>query len=478
MGRENHEPKPPLHRRVGLWLGLAVLFLFMSPVAIILVFVFFLSGGASDASGCIDPAFQYQPEVVRWSSTIQQAFLTRDNAGLETDPIIKQGLYPFIWIESGGDEFAIRTEPDGVERGLFGLSEDEFTKYLEEYAEAGIEISNIYDPLENTLVALAIFQEAIEENARHLHTNTEAGRLSLLVIHDQSPDYVWDQVEHLENLNPEAKDSIGLTEEVRSFYAAWVAMVDGQRPQSAWIKAQDDPEFVDDNIDTMISWLRASGELSDRFVGSLDCSPGAIVVGPGGFAFPLAVTKEQFDALSVPGLTNIECTNPPTHDVCHGGRYWAADLGGRPYVTPVVAAKGGIVVSGGVGSFFDVEFCFTTEGYEFNVPKITIEDDEGYRYYYTHLGPKTMVHKVGDRVEAGTIIGRVGPTECAQGTTPHLHFDIKLPADGSNPNGWTWKYFKTGTRRGNLVDPMPMLKLAYELLPSQEVPEEPAVSSE
>lgn len=49
----------------------------------------------------------------------------------------------------------------------------------------------------------------------------------------------------------------------------------------------------------------------------------------------------------------------------------------------------------------------------------------GYAALYAHLRSRAV--KVGDRVERGQLIGRLGQTGNAIGTPPHLHFELRAP---------------------------------------------------
>jgi len=94
----------------------------------------------------------------------------------------------------------------------------------------------------------------------------------------------------------------------------------------------------------------------------------------------------------------------------HAGRDLAAPEG-----TPVVAALDGTVVSSGLAG-----------GYG-----LAIELDHRNplrRTLYGHLSE--LYVRAGDRVRQGEVIGRVGSTGLSTG--PHLHFEVRLPADG----GW------------------------------------------
>ncbi|SET16065.1 peptidoglycan DD-metalloendopeptidase family protein [Anaerobranca gottschalkii] len=83
--------------------------------------------------------------------------------------------------------------------------------------------------------------------------------------------------------------------------------------------------------------------------------------------------------------------------------------------TPIYAAAGGRVVTseyrGGYGNL------------------VIIDHGNGYTTYYAHL--QSMSVKVGDRVNQGQIIGRMGRTGSATGV--HLHFEIRRNGTALNP---------------------------------------------
>ena len=72
---------------------------------------------------------------------------------------------------------------------------------------------------------------------------------------------------------------------------------------------------------------------------------------------------------------------------------------------------------------------------------------DGVRYYGSHLTSVVASIQPGLTVKAGQILGRVGSTGSARGTSPHLHFGISCPTP-SEPNVWwvrrgvvaPWKY--------------------------------------
>jgi hypothetical protein len=129
-----------------------------------------------------------------------------------------------------------------------------------------------------------------------------------------------------------------------------------------------------------------------------------------------------------------------TWGACRGGgcrrSHKGADLFGAK-LAPLVAAADGVIVS-------VRRTAATTAG-----NKIVIEDDEGWRYVYFHLNndtpgtddganPQAWIIanrlRVGDRVEAGDVVGYLGDSGNAERTPNHLHFELHEPGAGAiNP---------------------------------------------
>jgi len=120
--------------------------------------------------------------------------------------------------------------------------------------------------------------------------------------------------------------------------------------------------------------------------------------------FPLigsAVTSSEFGYRLHPVLGSW---------LMHAGKDLAAPQG-----TPVVAALAGRVMSSGLAGGYGLA--------------IEIEhENPRRRTLYGHLSE--LYVKPGDRVRQGEVIGRVGSTGLSTG--PHLHFELRLPAEG----GW------------------------------------------
>ncbi len=60
---------------------------------------------------------------------------------------------------------------------------------------------------------------------------------------------------------------------------------------------------------------------------------------------------------------------------------------------------------------------------------VVIQSDEptsvGYRALYAHLD--SVAVKIGQHVERGDVLGRLGITGNARGTDPHVHFELRAP---------------------------------------------------
>jgi len=56
--------------------------------------------------------------------------------------------------------------------------------------------------------------------------------------------------------------------------------------------------------------------------------------------------------------------------------------------------------------------------------RLWLRDNAGTDYYYAHLDAFAAAAREGARVAAGTVIGYVGDSGDAKGTSPHVHFEI------------------------------------------------------
>lgn len=158
--------------------------------------------------------------------------------------------------------------------------------------------------------------------------------------------------------------------------------------------------------------------------------------------FPVHASKRAIQLTQV-GY-NAQCIRG-----CHY-TYEAADIG-APEGTEVMAAVSGRVM--------DVDQQTLAQSKPSGA-SIRIKGSDGLWYYYTHMRVSSARPEVGQLVRAGDAIGVVGSKEDAQGTAPHLHFDISTIDNG----------FSRGTslcddKCHSLVAPQPLLWGAYAKLP-------------
>ena len=86
---------------------------------------------------------------------------------------------------------------------------------------------------------------------------------------------------------------------------------------------------------------------------------------------------------------------------------------------------------------------------------VSIIGDDGVRYYGSHLASVASGIAPGVRIEAGQVLGIVGSSGSAKGTTPHLHFGISYPTapgDWEIRRGviWPWRYLDAWREGKNL----------------------------
>jgi len=105
---------------------------------------------------------------------------------------------------------------------------------------------------------------------------------------------------------------------------------------------------------------------------------------------------------------------------------------------------------------------------------ISIIGEDGVRYYGSHLTSIVISIQPGVVVKAGQLLGKVGSTGSARGTSPHLHFGISWPTP-SQPNVWwvrrgvvlPWKYLDAW-KAGKDLSPVKAVTAA--LVKSGEIP--------
>jgi murein DD-endopeptidase MepM/ murein hydrolase activator NlpD len=108
---------------------------------------------------------------------------------------------------------------------------------------------------------------------------------------------------------------------------------------------------------------------------------------------------------------------------------------------------------------------------------VSVIGTDGVRYYGSHL--RTVVRSIqpGVSVKAGQILGTIGSTGSARGTSPHVHFGISWPTP-TQPNVWwvrrgavlPWKYLEAWNKGQDLS---PAKAVAKQLAKVGEIPPEP-----
>jgi hypothetical protein len=138
-----------------------------------------------------------------------------------------------------------------------------------------------------------------------------------------------------------------------------------------------------------------------------------------GFVFPVGEPHSFGDSFGAPRMMGSQ------YEHAHQGTDIMA-----PFDTPLLACERGVITSMGT----DV----------LGGTKLWLKGESGTYYYYAHLKAFAPELKVGDVVDAGTLVGLVGDTGNAKGGAPHLHFEI-------HPEG------------GPAVNPYPLLKVVDDL---------------
>lgn len=162
-----------------------------------------------------------------------------------------------------------------------------------------------------------------------------------------------------------------------------------------------------------------------------------------GFVFPLQTNRSNITKGSSNKDGRLVWDNNIPFSYHH--TYAAADIH-VSVGTKVLAAKSGSVIwvrdrgCNGAGEF----------------PALAIKADDGFIYYYAHLLPGSLQVMPRTRVTQGDEIAEVGGSECAQGTAPHLHFDISRYWGVPRSAQWS---------NVNIIDPQPHLIRAYTRLP-------------
>lgn len=198
------------------------------------------------------------------------------------------------------------------------------------------------------------------------------------------------------------------------------------------------------SIVSIILWINSSQAYSNQYIKRFNTDSRAKETVRYKYAevFPLITSKRKIQ-LSPVGYNNL-CIN-----ACHYN-YEAADIG-APEGTQVVVATSGVVIGVNQDSVAQSKNAGAS---------VRIRGADGLWYYYAHMRAGSVPVHVGQVVRAGSELGAVGSAEEAQGTKPHLHFDVSVVENG----------FDRGTSIcsdlcSQLVAPQPLLRKAYQALP-------------
>ena len=125
--------------------------------------------------------------------------------------------------------------------------------------------------------------------------------------------------------------------------------------------------------------------------------------------------------------------------------------------TDIFAARGCTVVAPVTGRVDEVSTTdrwssSTNRGADRGGLSFSIVGIDGVRYYGSHLS--TIRVRAGQRVVVGQVLGTVGNTGSARGTSPHLHFGLSWP---TRPGIWwvrrgevyPWPYLDSWKAGGN-----------------------------
>ena len=101
--------------------------------------------------------------------------------------------------------------------------------------------------------------------------------------------------------------------------------------------------------------------------------------------------------------------------------------------TPLVAVADGLVTQKGVGAVSGL--------------KVEIRDADGVEYFYAHLSGFAPDLALGRVVETGDVLGYVGTTGNAVGTSPHVHFEIQPHGVAVPPKPFVDRWIATAEAR-------------------------------
>jgi murein DD-endopeptidase MepM/ murein hydrolase activator NlpD len=148
--------------------------------------------------------------------------------------------------------------------------------------------------------------------------------------------------------------------------------------------------------------------------GSLDLGPGACSAQPAAASAP-ASAKGWVLPLPPGTFTPTSPFGWRVHPIIHEWRLHTGEDLGSAQGTPVFAVADGEVVAAGPNAGYGNQ--------------VVVQHAGGVQSAYNHLS--AILVRVGARVSAGQLVGRVGST--GMSTAPHLHFEIRLNGQPIDP---------------------------------------------
>jgi murein DD-endopeptidase MepM/ murein hydrolase activator NlpD len=82
---------------------------------------------------------------------------------------------------------------------------------------------------------------------------------------------------------------------------------------------------------------------------------------------------------------------------------------------------------------------------------VEITDEDGVQYFYAHLSGFADGLSVGQRVETGQVLGYVGTTGNARGTSPHLHLEIQPDGVPVPPKPYVDRWLAMAKQRAKML---------------------------
>jgi murein DD-endopeptidase MepM/ murein hydrolase activator NlpD len=256
------------------------------------------------------------------------------------------------------------------------------------------------------IAALEEAQIAFEERAADAYIRGNLGGPRELILSEDATEYVA-RLELLEVVVEADERAVRIFREARE-------AVDDEQLRTATELATVARELLAAS-DAVVS-AELEHELASREL-AVFLNGGSLVIH--GFAFPVGVPHQFGDSFGAPRMVGT----PFEH--WHEGTDIFAPMG-----TPLPACERGVVMRIGTGGVLGGN-------------TVWLRGESGVAYYYAHLSDFAPSLREGMVVDPGTVLGFVGDTGNARGTSPHLHFEV-------HPGG------------GAAINPYPILRVAEE----------------